>query len=299
MREQAEIDAEIAHVEYSQSIFSERLTALKAERDLLREDTYAKDKLTKRLAEFFKVHGLYIVSYQSRERSKEHYALAKQVWRAKATLLPFIKALSRNKKPSFDYDTQSMSPTEKTDIINLCDNLRKQEGLSYDIFPNKIQITPSLKGHHKNFFSGAWAEEVTLYLIDKALKKFTQTRKLKHILFWDVKLKQVGSNKNTPNDMQLDLVAQVADRFYVFETKSGFILCIDKWVDRAHLFDDKKNRFITCTADETLNPRIFHPFRLFALPTLETQFTQMLEKDFTENPALPISATVPTPEKKV
>ena len=280
MKQQAEIDAEIAHVEYAKAILNKSLSALKAERDLLREDEFAKANLSKHLAEFFKDHGLYIVSLQTGERSKDHYALAKQVWRARATLLPFIKALSRNKEPSFVYDTQSMSPTEKTDLKNLCDNLRKQEGLSYDIFPNEIKITLSLKGHHKNFFSGAWAEEVTLYLIDKALKTFTQTRKREHTLFWDVKLKQIGSVKDNLNDMQLDLVAQVEDRFYIFETKAGYILSIDKWVDRTRIFDDGKNRFITCAADDKLNPFVFTPFMLFALPTLEAQFTQMLDEDF-------------------
>lgn len=33
-------------------------------------------------------------------------------------------------------------------------------------------------------------------------------------------------------DMQLDVAAEVGERFYVFETKSGAVLSIDKWVDR-------------------------------------------------------------------
>jgi len=44
--------------------------------------------------------------------------------------------------------------------------------------------------------------------------------------------------------------------------------------------DDGKNRFITCTADDKLNPLIFKPFRLFALQTLEEQFAGVLQEDF-------------------
>lgn len=82
--------------------------------------------------------------------------------------------------------------------------------------------------------------------------------------------------------MQLDLVAQIGGRFYIFEIKSGPILNVDKWVDRSRLFDNEHNRFITCTANEKLDPDIFAPFRLFALPSLEAQFTMMLEEDFLE-----------------
>lgn len=280
MKQQSEIDAEIAHVEYAQTVLTERLTALAAERDLLREDKFAKQKLTKNLVAFFKAHGLYIVSTETGARSDDHYGLAKQLWRAQETLLPFIKTLSKNKKKVFTYDIKALSPTEKTDIKNFCDNLRKQEGLLYEMLATEIKITPSLKGHHKQFFSGAWAEEVTLYLIDKALKKFTQSRKLPHTLYWDVRLKQIDSIKDNSHDMQLDLVAEVKGRFYIFETKSGFVLSIDKWVDRTRLFDGDKSRFITCVADKNLNPMIFKPFKLFALATLEEQFGEMLNEDF-------------------
>ncbi len=292
MRSQAEIDAEVAHIEYAKAILNESLTALKAERDLLREDEFAKDKLTKRLAEFFKTHGFYIVSLKKEKRSEEHYALAKQIWRSREVLVPFIKKLSANKNEPFEFDSSEITDTLRNDLRNLCHVLATNGCLTYTICKKSFEIIPTLSCAKKRFLHGLWAEEITLYLIDKTLKTFTAKRPLKHKLFWNVKLKQNCSAKD--NDMELDLVAQVADRFYIFETKSGEVVSIDKWVDRTRRFDDKKNRFITCTADENLNPRIFDPFRIFALHTLEAQFTQMLEEDFMENPALTISSTVPT-----
>jgi uncharacterized small protein (DUF1192 family) len=278
---------ELAHLEYLRTVLDERLAVIQqeakrcqAEQQRLQDDKYAAKKDTRKLAEFFWARGLFIVNLQTGARTQDQYALAKQLWRARAVCLPFIKALSRNKEASFVYPKQPLSPTETTDIKNLCDTLKKHGYLAYAVRPDGFEISPSLKGTQKYFLSGSWAEEVTLYLIDKALKKFAQKHSLGHRLFWDVKLKRIDSDKDNSHDMQLDLVAEVEDRFYIFETKSGFVLSIDKWVDRTRLFDDGKNRFITCTADDKLNPLIFKPFRLFALQTLEEQFTGVLQEDF-------------------
>jgi len=279
MRTKIEIDADIAHIEYAKSILDDQTKALKAERDLLREDDYLKDKSTKRLAEFFRDKGLFIVNIHSGERTKDHYSLAKQMWRSREVLLPFIKKLSSNKAKSFEHEVDT---TNKTIIINLCDVMTKQGWLTYECVKNKLEVTPTLKGTQKYFLSGAWAEEVTLYLLDKTLKTFAKSNSVGHRLFWDIKLKYIDSGKSGDHDMQLDLVAEVGDHYYIFEAKSGFVLSIDKWVDRTRLFDNDKCRFITCTADEKLNPLIFRPFRLFALPTLEEQFLKLLTDDFKE-----------------
>lgn len=279
MRSLPEIDADIAHIEYAKSILDEKFEALKTERNLLLDNDYSKDKSTKRLAEFFRQKGRLIVNIHSGERTKTHYSLAKQMWRSREVLLPFIKKLSSNKEKSFLYPFNN---TNKTAIKNLCDVMVKQEWLTYVCNDEQFTITPTLKGTQKFFLSGAWAEEVTLYLLDKTLKEFSKTHSVGHKLFWDIQLKFAGSKKAGHHDMQLDLVAEVGDRFYIFEAKSGFVLSIDKWVDRTRLFDDDKTRFITCTADEKLNPLIFRPFRLFALPTLEDQFLEMLTNDFGE-----------------
>ncbi len=266
MRTIEEIQKEITHIDYARSVLDERLTALKKERDQHREDEYATDRVTKRLAAYFRTHELCIIELHKGERSKDHYDLAKQIWRARLVCLPFIKELSKNKVPSFFYDTKELSPIEKIDLTNLCSALTKFGYLTYDeVRPDGFMIRPSLKGPQKNFLSGAWAEEVTLYLIDKTLKTFTRNQNLGYKLFWDLKLKRIHSDKNNNHDMQLDLVAEIGDRFYIFETKSGFVLSIDKWVDRSRQFDDGKDRFITCTADDKLNPRIFSPFCLLAI----------------------------------
>ena len=79
--------------------------------------------------------------------------------------------------------------------------------------------------------------------------------------------------------MQLDIIAQLKDRFYIFETKTG-ILGIDKWVARAKMFTvDQKGRFITCCADETIPPYLFEPYQLVPLGQLKEKMTRMLAED--------------------
>lgn len=285
MRTAEEVKLEIAHLKFARSVLNECLTVLKAERDHYRTDEYATATITKGLAEFFKAHGLYIVELQSGGRSKDYYDRSKQIWRSRTVLLPFIKQLSRNKEPSYVYETQAYSVTDKTDLKNLCDVLAQQGWISYKKVSDGFEVTPSLRGPQKHFINGGWAEQINLYLIDKTLQTFSQSHRQGYKLFWDLKLKLIDSDKDKSHDMQLDLVVEVGGRFYIFETKSGFVLSIDKWVERTRLFDDGKNRFITCNADEKLNPFIFFPFRLFALPTLEAQFLEMLEEDFPAPPA--------------
>ena len=79
--------------------------------------------------------------------------------------------------------------------------------------------------------------------------------------------------------MQLDIIAQINDRFYVFETKSG-VLGIQKWVERAKIFNQNGNRFLTCCIDASVNPKLFRPYRLLALELLEKQLIELLDYDF-------------------
>lgn len=299
MRAIEEIRKEIEHVEYARAVLEERLTVLQAEHDQYREDEYATATITKRLAVFFKGHGLYIVDVKHGERSEELYAIAKQMWRSWAVLVPFIKCLSANKNAAFVYCTTDLTASQKNDLRNLCHELAAKKWIVFANGKAGFQVTPCLTCEQKRFLHGAWAEEVTLYLIDKTLKRFTGTRHLKYRLFWDAKLKRIAPRTDNLSDMQLDLIAQVSDRFYVFETKSGAVHSIDKWVDRTRLFDGAENRFITCTADPNLNPKIFKPFRIFALPTLEEQFTGMLEDDFKEATAANEAIEPPPSEKYV
>ena len=97
-----------------------------------------------------------------------------------------------------------------------------------------------------------------------------------------MKLAKIDSSETSP-DMQLDIIAQLRDRFYIFETKTG-ILGIDKWVARAKMFSvDQKSRFITCCADETIPAYLFEPYQLVPLSRLKQEMITMLNGDLIQN----------------
>ena len=223
---------------------------------------------------------MHIVDLQFEERTKDHYALAKQIWKGRQVLIPFIKNIPKKKATTFVHNLKDLSPDDANKIRNLCEVLAKKQWISYKKQNDGLEITTSLTGLQKNFISGIWAEEITLYLIAKTLKDFTEKRHLKYKIFWDLKLKKIYPETKHLVDMQLDLVAEVDDRYYIFETKSGAIHGVEHWVERTHLFQNNTHRFITCNADENLNPVLFAPLRLFSLQTLESQFNALLKEDF-------------------
>lgn len=288
MRTRAEVENELEHIKYAKAMLDGRLVSvneelelvLKAEAERKNADPYAKDKTFGQLAGFFRAHGYSITECHTGARTKDLYKLARQIWEAKEVLCPFIKELAGSKEDLFRYGGAAINPLEFTYLKNLCENLLKLNWITYHVDKSKIfDIKLNPKGFNRNFLQGGWAEEATIYLIDKTLKALSGKRPMKHRLFWDVRLISLHPVQGKTVHMQLDLVAQVEDNFYIFETKAGNVLAIDKWVDRTRLFGSDKSCFITCTTNEHIHPMIFAPYRLFNLPTLEEKFTAMLERD--------------------
>ena len=75
MREIEKIDFEIEHIEYVQSMLTNKLSALKKERDEPRKDAFIKNRLTKQLAKFFKSHGFFIVSLNNEKERRNNTSL--------------------------------------------------------------------------------------------------------------------------------------------------------------------------------------------------------------------------------
>lgn len=279
MKSIEKINLEISHIEYVKSILNDQLAAMKQARDEQREDEYVKDQKTKNLAEFFLSRGLYISDLKTEKRSK-YYDLAKKVWKLREVLVPFIKVLSKNKKPSLVYKTDKLNADEINRIRQFYESLVTEDWGTFELLDGAFKINTSFSNEQRMFLQSGWSEEISIYLIDKTLKEFTKTRKLKHKLFWNVELRYMEPRCNKQIYTELDLVAQVKDKLYIFEIKCGCNLRIDKWVERANLFQDENTKFITSTALDKLNYMIFTPYWLFTLQEIDEQFTKMLLKDF-------------------
>ena len=244
------------------------------------ENQYVKNRLTRHAAEYFHDCGYVITECQTSSPDDDvTYALAKQLWSCYEVALPLLKLLYKSKDP-FSFQTDALTADERNSLMNLCQTMVRHKWLSFKATKTSLDIIPSIPSKHKTFLHGGWAEAVNRYLIYKTLASYSSEHDLKYKVFWNVCLKKIGSESLNSHDMELDIVVDLKDRFYVFETKSGVALCIAKWIDRAKIFNRDKSRFITCCMDDKVDPKLFAPYRLFALPKLESQLTELLSKDF-------------------
>lgn len=245
-------------------------------------EKFRNSRSTKKLFSFFEDKGYHIISLTEKQSiPRDRSQLALLLTKNRKILYPFINnVLLHSKDESFS--VQNFSLEDLNCLLNTCKNFSNREWIDYEYDKKgkiiKFTRLADLKGEEQ-FLTGIYGEYGTAKLIEQALQEFAKEKNgFKYKIFHDIKLKKPDSDK--PIDMQLDLAVQLPEGFYIFETKMGKTLAIDKWVDRTRLFAAEKNRFITCCADETLNPKIFQPFRLFNLEQLKTQLTDLLQKDY-------------------
>ena len=171
-----------------------------------------------------------------------------------------------------------LAPEVKATLLQLCEAFERLEWIATERSKHEITICRSNDKEASQFWLGGWAEVVNRSIVEDTLQDFAKKHKCPFDIFFDMKLAKIESKKMT-SDMQLDVVVQLKERFYVFETKTG-ILGIDKWVARAKMFSvDHKSRYITCCADETIPPHLFAPYHLVSLSQLKEKMSEMLEKD--------------------
>ena len=289
MNYSVEIEAKIKSLEAARKLLDEELEklseqlkrAVENESELAR-NVFMSDRKTKNIGNFFRDHGYLIVDCKTQTPSDIPYLLAKQLWGCYHCVLPLFQELYKAKE-EFVFSIEDLSTDDRTSILNFCQSLKRQNWITYQSKKKEISITPSIPKEHRNFFLGGWAEAVTRFLVYRTLSAYSQKSNQSHKVFWNVCLKKIGSSRTNSNDMELDIVVDLGDRFYIFETKSGQVLCVDKWIDRARIFHRKNCRFITCCMDADINPKLFSPYKLFALPTLERQLTELLERDLSSH----------------
>lgn len=252
------------------------------------ENPYVRDRTTKQLAKYFQSLGYSIVSLLTKAPDNSCYAISKQIWNGRKVMVPFLLQMYHSGVDEFEYPISELSGTDKADLLNLCRTMQDSDWLTYSNVKDVLHVRATFPKSLKNFPNGGWTEEANRYLIWKVLTDYSANHNIRYKVFWDVKLKLLESEKDNLNDIQLDIVAQIKDRaqnkdryrFYVFETKSGLLPCIRDWVDRADIFNQNDNRFITCCMDSEVNHKYFRPYRLMPLEKLEKLFTKLLDRDF-------------------
>lgn len=294
---------QIEALEISRKLLDDEIARLKASLEQLEakqqadwvDNPYVKDRKTRRLAEYCRSLGYIVVGCQTKEPDSSFYLIAKTIWKRRDDAVPFLKELYSHGDKEFSYSIAELPADRKTDLLNICTQMQKNGWISFTRNKLELLVTSSFPKRDRTFLNGGWAEYANRYLVNRVLTDYSRSHKLRFKIFWDVRLKQIDSDRSNSHDMQLDLLAQINDIFYIFETKTG-VLGIQKWVERAEIFNQNGNRFLTCCMDSSVNPKLFQPYRLLALDHLEEQLTALLDYDI--SPTRPDKTDAPTAEPR-
>ena len=247
--------------------------------EMLLADSFYRERKTRRLAAYFSDLGFRIVSCVGKEQVLVETRAANLLFKIKEIAMPVFKKLVAKSSKEILVELDGFDGVAKSSLLQLCDAFEKLNWIKTERTKHALRIVRLNDTVATCFWHGSWAEYVNRSLVVKTLQAFANSRKFRFDVFYDIKLARWEST-GKPVDMQLDLVAQLADRFYVFDTKTG-VLCTDKWVDRARMFGaDQRSRFITCCADEDIPPRLFEPYILIPLGQLETRLMDVLNEDY-------------------
>ena len=274
--QQTELEALMLARDVLQRQIDERLVI--RNREILERDQFFKERKTRKLALFVAELGYRVLDFTSKEHSLQSKQAALLMFRIKGYAVPIFKKFVAKARQQQEIPLDGLEPEVKTTFLQLCDAFERLKWIATERGKHEITICRLNDKEAAQFWHGGWAEVVNRSLVESTLQDFAKEHKCPFDIFFDMKLATIESEKETP-DMQLDIIAQLKDRFYIFETKTG-ILGIDKWVARAKMFTvDQKSRFITCCADETIPPYLFDPYQLVPLSQLKEKMSRMLEED--------------------
>ena len=262
-------------------LIEDRLEAIVKDRNrrILESDKWYRTSKTKCLASYLANLGYRILDCKFKEEKVTHVGIAKLLFNNRARAVPLVKMLAHMKEDTYTLPFEEMSGVEKNGLIQLCGAFEKCGWVSCEKTKNELKIIRLNKKCAVQFWNGTWAELANKWIVEKTLEDYARKKRLKFDVFTDVKLAKIEQEKGQA-DMQLDVVAMLQDRVYVFETKTGKRLGLDKWVDRARMFcSDMRSRFVTCCADDNVPCDLFKPFDLVPLSSLDKWLWMCLEKD--------------------
>ena len=277
---QAELDALMVARDVLQRQIDERVRIRNQE--LLENDSFFKERKTRKLASFVAELGYRILDFTKKEQSLSTKPPALLMYRIKEYAVPVFRRFVAKACQKQDVPLDGLEPEVKTTFLQLCDAFERLGWIETERAKHEIKICRLNDKAAAQFWHGGWAEVVNRAFVESTLQDFAKDHKCPFDIFFDVKLAKLDSEKKS-SDMQLDIIAQLRDRFYIFETKTG-ILGIDKWVARAKMFSvDQKSRFITCCADETIPPYLFEPYQLVPLSKLKQVMAKLLNGDLIQS----------------
>ena len=240
-------------------------------------------KLTKAFAEFVGGRGFLIANEgEISQQPGEDYKLARQIFRNKRVLLPFLTELAvevNAKRRAFEFHVPNAE--DRGHLRNFLLELEKI-GYATEWTCTKSEFSVRLPSdeHLLRFFRSMWAEQCFRYAISTVVWRFCSDRLLSYKMFQNVQLERKGE-KNLFSE--LDLVVQIEKRFYLFEIKSGPMVNIMQWARREEAFvtEGGPARQIVCTIHDNIPANIFEPQILMTIGGIQKRLKRLLSADFT------------------
>ena len=240
-------------------------------------------KLTKAFAEFVGGRGFLIANEgEISQQPGEDYKLARQIFRNKRVLLPFLTELAvevNAKRRAFEFHVPNAE--DRGHLRNFLLELEKI-GYATEWTCKKSEFSVRLTSdeHLLRFFRSMWAEQCFRYAISTVVWRFCSDRLLSYKMFQNVQLERKGE-KNLFSE--LDLVVQIEKRFYLFEIKSGPMVNIMQWARREEAFvtEGGPARQIVCTIHDNIPANIFEPQILMTIGGIQKRLKRLLSADFT------------------
>lgn len=238
-------------------------------------------KLTKAFAGFVGERGFEIANEgEIRQQPKEDYKLARQIFRNKRTLLPFLTKLAvevNAKNLTFEFHVPNAE--DRGHLRNFLLEL-KNIGYASEWACNESDFSVRLPEdeHLLRFFRSMWAEQCFRYAISKVVCEFCMDNRLSYKMFQNVALARKGESELFT---ELDLVVQIEKRFYLFEVKSGPMVNIMQWARREAAFvtEGGPARQIVCTIHDNIPANIFEPQILMTIGGIQKRLKRLLKSE--------------------
>ena len=241
--------------------------------------------------EYLKNKGLAVVGEaQANECADVSQELLERIYRERKVLVPwlaraalFIRSHAKDIKSEWlhtdvaDKEAETLArflgKLKAEGLVSRYDSARVEDKRRF------VVAFPSEK-NSLQFFRSRWAEVCFRILTKDAVRSYLKQTKqeLQYRLRHNVKICRLNDDAKQVLT-ELDLVLEIADRFYVIEVKSGPWIRILQWAKREMLFQDSKARVITCTTYPGISPEIFKPQILLTLDSFNLDFLRILEED--------------------
>lgn len=235
-------------------------------------------------ATFLDGRGFEIVDPESvKNEVSGSYRLAKQIFKNRRVIVPFMCKVALGISAGDPIEHQVDSLEDANVLRNFLEGLKKtKHAANYTIEATKFVVVVPADVSKRRFFRSEWAEECFRYTISKTMNAISKELGVSNKIMSNVKLRRKGE---TSLFTELDVVAQIGSRFYVFEVKSGPKVNIMQWAVRERAFVSKGGplRVIVCTIHDNIPCEIFEPQILVNLENFDERVSNLLAEDLEKN----------------